>query len=88
MKQHDLANVLIKLFGLFVALWVLIRLPGQLISSVSWALRAQHTETISFAWTHSIADLIGVLIQVIAGIILIRYSRKLTDLLLREQGTQ
>jgi len=88
MNRHDLADVLIKAFGLFVALWVLIRLPGQLISSTLWAVKAQHTNMASFAWTHSIADLTGIVIQITAGLLLIKYSSKLADWLLREHQQQ
>lgn len=74
MKSKQLANVLIKILGLYVCLCAIPGLvSGILAAVVCVGGHAKGTDAIAYVW----AEGVGAVIQLVVGIVLVIKSRKL-----------
>jgi hypothetical protein len=90
MKPKQLANVLIKVLGLSVCVRGFPAIVAAVVGAVEVLIRGMqdgHSSMGQFPiWTYSMTYLIQSLIEFIAGILLIGYSRWLTDKLFKDEA--
>jgi len=82
MSRHDLANVLLRLSGFLMAFRAVVFLPQSLISQ-SASLFTIHQSLRPHTWAQLAASVIGVILQVVAGAILVTRSSTLSTWLIR-----
>jgi len=90
MKPKQLANVLIKILGLSICIHGFPAFVAAAIGAGEFLIRLMHDghpASSSFPyWTYSLTYLIQAVIEFAAGILLIVYSRWLTDKLFKDEA--
>jgi hypothetical protein len=75
MKSKQLANVLIKIVGLYACLCAIPGLVAGIIAAVLWASEhSKENDAVAYTW----AEGVGAVIQLVVGIILVVKSGKLS----------
>jgi hypothetical protein len=81
MKSRQLANILIKIVGLYICLCGIPSLVSMLAGTLLWAMRAPHWED---SMVYEVPNGIAAAVQFVVGLFLIIKSRSLAEFWFKE----